>query len=72
MNVGFFCAGGLGREVLVVAQELNRSRRWEEIFFIDDVTSDIIVAGIPVFHFALLDHVKTVIFFALGEHVARL
>ncbi|CAM7177608.1 MULTISPECIES: acetyltransferase [Enterobacter] len=71
MKLGIYGAGGLGREVLVLAQQLNSSRRWEEIFFIDDVTSENIVAGIPVYHFALLDHVNTEIVIALGEPVAR-
>jgi sugar O-acyltransferase (sialic acid O-acetyltransferase NeuD family) len=71
MKLGIYGAGGLGREVLVLAQQLNTTRRWEEIFFIDDVTCENVVAGVPVHRFALLDHASTEIVIAIGEPVAR-
>jgi sugar O-acyltransferase (sialic acid O-acetyltransferase NeuD family) len=37
MNLGIYCAGGLGKEVYDVAfRENTKTKRWESIFFIDD------------------------------------
>jgi sugar O-acyltransferase (sialic acid O-acetyltransferase NeuD family) len=42
MILGIYGAGGLGREVMVLAQQINEhSERWKEIIFIDDFS------GIP-------------------------
>lgn len=71
MKLGIYGAGGLGREVLVLAQQLNQSSRWEEIFFIDDVTDENLVSGVPVHRFALLDHQCTEVVIAIGEPAAR-
>jgi len=71
MKLGIYGAGGLGREVLMLAQQLNQSSRWEEIFFIDDVTNENVVSGVPVHRFALLDHYCTEVVIAIGEPAAR-
>lgn len=71
MKLGIYGAGGPGREVLMLAQQLNQSSRWEEIFFIDDVTDENVVSGVPVHRFALLDHQCTEVVIAIGEPAAR-
>lgn len=71
MKLGIYGAGGLGREVLVLAQQLNQSSRWETIFFIDDVTDEKVVSGVPVHRFALLDLASTEVVIAIGEPAAR-
>jgi len=52
MKLGIYGAGGLGREVYVLAQQINHAaRRWDEIFFIDDVTQEQQVMGAKVFRY---------------------
>lgn len=49
MKLGIYGAGGLGREVYVLAQQINHAAaRWDEIFFIDDVTEELQVMGAKV------------------------
>lgn len=71
MKLGIYGAGGLGREILMLAQQINRSSRWDEIFFIDDVIDDAEVSGVPVYRFAQIDYAITEISIAVGEPVAR-
>jgi len=71
MKLGIYGAGGLGREVLILAQQLNGASRWEGIFFIDDITEENMVSGVPVYRFAQLDLSHTEIVIAIGEPAAR-
>lgn len=41
MTLGIYCAGGLGREVLMLAMQINDIYKlWTDIIFIDDVTKE--------------------------------
>lgn len=71
MKLGIYGAGGLGREVRVLAQQLNAHARWGEIFFIDDITDQQVIAGTPVHRFEQLDYEHTEIVIAIGEPLAR-
>ncbi|AFJ99093.1 NeuD/PglB/VioB family sugar acetyltransferase [Cronobacter sakazakii] len=52
MKLGIYGAGGLGREVLMLARAINQcTSRWSEIFFIDDVTDAQEVYGAAVVRF---------------------
>ncbi|WP_105630743.1 NeuD/PglB/VioB family sugar acetyltransferase [Cronobacter dublinensis] len=52
MKLGIYGAGGLGREVLMLARAINQcTSRWREIFFIDDVTDAREVYGAAVVRF---------------------
>ncbi|CCJ93138.1 putative acetyltransferase protein [Cronobacter malonaticus 681] len=52
MKLGIYGAGGLGREVLMLARAINQcTSRWNEIFFIDDVTDAQEVYGAAVVRF---------------------
>ncbi|EKK3980046.1 acetyltransferase [Cronobacter sakazakii] len=52
MKLGIYGAGGLGREVLMLARAINQcTSRWREIFFIDDVTDAQEVYGAAVVRF---------------------
>ncbi|WP_146379201.1 acetyltransferase [Cronobacter turicensis] len=52
MKLGIYGAGGLGREVLMLARTINQcTSRWSEIFFIDDVTDAQEVYGAAVVRF---------------------
>ncbi|CBA31871.1 acetyltransferase [Cronobacter turicensis] len=52
MKLGIYGAGGLGREVLMLARAINQcTSRWSEIFFIDDVTDAQEVYGASVVRF---------------------
>ena len=76
MILGIYGAGGLGREVLVLAQEINaREHRWSEFFFIDDIQPDRMLKGVQVKGFTsinpgrLTDDIEIVI--AIGEPAVR-
>lgn len=48
--LAIYGAGGLGREVYVLARKVNAvSSRWKEFFFIDDNLSDSQCNGLPVY-----------------------
>ncbi|EOG5376200.1 acetyltransferase [Cronobacter turicensis] len=52
MKLGIYGAGGLGREMLMLARAINQcTSRWSEIFFIDDVTDAQEVYGAAVVRF---------------------
>lgn len=41
MVLGVYCAGGLGKEVADLAEEMNQELNcWEDIFFVDDIIQD--------------------------------
>ncbi|MBA0180419.1 acetyltransferase [Pectobacterium carotovorum] len=73
MKLGIFGAGGLGREVLILAQALNRQhQRWCEFVFIDDLQPNRIVKGIDVIDFSTastIDGIELVV--AVGEPAVR-
>jgi sugar O-acyltransferase (sialic acid O-acetyltransferase NeuD family) len=71
MKLGIYGGGGLGREVLVLAQQINRDTRWTEIFFIDDVSDEAAISGVAVRRFHEVDFADSEIVIALGEPVAR-
>lgn len=71
MKLGIYGAGGLGREMLVLAQRLNQHARWEEIFFIDDVTEESVIAGATVRRFAQVNFTHLEVVIAQGEPAAR-
>ncbi len=71
MILGIYGAGGLGREVLELARQINYvSPRWDDILFIDDVTTETVVNGASVIRFAdILDGTEVII--GIGEPAAR-
>ena len=55
MILGIYGAGGLGREILVLAQQINEKiSKWEDIVFIDDKVEDMILSNIKVYKFILI------------------
>lgn len=54
MTLAIYCAGGLGKEVIAFCRALGR---WQDIIFVDDVTTDEWYQGAKVFRF---EEVKTV------------
>ncbi len=51
-TLGIFGAGGLGREVNIIARKINNiDNRWEKIIYIDDDESITDVLGVPVYMF---------------------
>ena len=71
MKLGIYGGGGLGREVLVLAQTINRTPRWSEIFFIDDLRAETSISGVPVIRFNDVDFDGTEVVIALGEPTSR-
>jgi sugar O-acyltransferase (sialic acid O-acetyltransferase NeuD family) len=52
MILGIYGAGGLGRELFILAQQINeRKNRWDEIIFIDDAEDLFIVKGKKIITF---------------------
>lgn len=70
MILAIYCAGGMGREVLDLARSVNR---WEQIVFVDDVTSQRVCNGAPVYRFSEIKCFKDNIEFVIanGEPSAR-
>jgi len=57
MILGIYGSGGLGREVLDLAQTINRmAKKWEKIVFINDFKQELVINGAEVFTF---DEIKT-------------
>lgn len=52
MILAIYCAGGLGMQTLELAWAINR---WEKIIFVDDVTEEKFVSGVPVYRFDELE-----------------
>lgn len=41
MKLGIYGSGGLGKEVFEIAERINgKSKRWDEIFFVDDIRDE--------------------------------
>lgn len=70
MILAIYCAGGMGREVLDLARSVNR---WEQIVFVDDVTSQRVCNGAPVYRFSEIECFRDNIEFVIanGEPSAR-
>ncbi|MGM3175853.1 acetyltransferase [Dickeya lacustris] len=75
MKLGIYGAGGLGREALLLAQCINDvNKRWDEIFFIDDINYDRILNGHRVFSSTTIPHdisFTAEIVIAVGEPILR-
>lgn len=72
MKLAIYGAGGLGREVLILAQQIQKeSLRWEEILFIDDIQPDRQLKGIPVLNFADAAKQNIEVVIAVGEPAVR-
>ncbi|VEB96530.1 Acyl-[acyl-carrier-protein]--UDP-N-acetylglucosamine O-acyltransferase [Cedecea lapagei] len=71
MRLGILGGGGLGREVLVLARQINSAGRWSEIFIIDDFIAAKEMQGVKVVRSseAVYDDVELVI--AIGEPSVR-
>lgn len=72
MKLAIYGAGGLGREVLILAQQIEKhAHRWDGLIFIDDISPNREVKGIPVvsFDYALTQNIEVVI--AVGEPSLR-
>lgn len=55
MILGIYCAGGLGRETLFIAQYTNEVyQRWERIVFVDDVVEETVILGAEVWRWEQL------------------
>lgn len=71
MILGIYGAGGLGREVLELARQINYvSPRWEDILFVDDFTDDTYVGDTQVVPFKSID-VSCEFIIAVGEPSSR-
>lgn len=52
MVLAIYGSGGVGRELVDLAEDANRiTKEWERIIFIDDITEEKMVYGIPVYTF---------------------
>ncbi len=76
MILGIYGAGGLGREVLVLARQINRSEpRWQDMVFIDDSASTATLKDKPVFTLAEIQNRYSAgdieIAIAVGEPAVR-
>ncbi|MCH9297820.1 NeuD/PglB/VioB family sugar acetyltransferase [Pantoea allii] len=72
MKLAIYGAGGLGREVLLLAQQIEKqAHRWDGLIFIDDISPNRDVKGIPVVSFdqVLTQPIEVVI--AVGEPSLR-
>lgn len=77
MNLGVYGSGGLGREVVELAKQINSvSKRWDDIVFIDDYSPEPSKNGIKIFKFSeiLESYSKEAIeiSIAIGEPYIRL
>lgn len=72
MKLAIYGAGGLGREVLVLAQRIQQeSRRWDELLFIDDIAPDREVKGTGVITFDRAAEQQIEVAIAVGEPALR-
>jgi sugar O-acyltransferase (sialic acid O-acetyltransferase NeuD family) len=76
MNLYIYCAGGYGKEVLDIAVRVNNTyKKWDQIFFIDDIIACKVKNGHKVFKFEELDelikHTPAEFVIANGEPVSR-
>lgn len=74
MTLAIFGAGGQGKEVLELAQNINeKENRWDEMVFIDDVQDEGTCMGIKRVHYTTFEKMNAICEFiiALGEPVAK-
>ncbi|WP_312209224.1 acetyltransferase [Pseudescherichia sp.] len=72
MKLAIYGAGGLGREVLELAQQIDACRpRWEGICFIDDINDGRQIKGHPVVHLDAIMPNDYEIVIAVGEPSLR-
>ena len=70
MILAIYCAGGLGREVIEFARSINR---WENIIFVDDVTSEKVISDANVLRFLEVEQFRGNLEFVIanGEPAVR-
>lgn len=52
MVLAIYCAGGLGRQIMEFAMDINSiCHRWDAMFFVDDIISEQKVMGLSVYRF---------------------
>ncbi|MBE6096542.1 MAG: acetyltransferase [Schwartzia succinivorans] len=69
MTLAIYCAGGLGKELIDLARSVSR---WDDIFFVDDITEESEHAGAKVYRFDEISHFNDVEFIiANGEPLVR-
>ena len=73
MILGIYGAGGLGREILDIALRINQVKnKWEEICFIDDISTVKQLNGMNVINFEELKNLKNAeVIIAIGEPLYR-
>lgn len=74
MKLAIYGAGGLGREVLILAQIINADKkRWDDFIFIDDINPKRELKGFPVLDFDVIKQMDDVeIVIAVGEPKVRM
>ena len=74
MILGIYCAGGLGKQILSLAQYTNSVKgQWEDIVFVDDVVPENVVQGVAVWRWKdlLSNREITEVIIANGEPAHR-
>lgn len=74
MVLGIYGYGGLGREVYIIANKINRiEKHWDEIFFIDDAVDSMIAPDVNVYSFlkAKEDFPELEVVIGVGEPAIR-
>ncbi len=72
MKLAIYGAGGLGREVLELARQINRAHpRWEGFCFIDDLHANRELKGSPVVALSTLNPNEYEVVIAVGEPALR-
>lgn len=72
MKLAIFGAGGMGREMLVLAQVINQaSARWDAIIFIDDFVSEKYISDVQVHRYKDIELNEFEVVVALGEPAYR-
>nr|WP_255463728.1 NeuD/PglB/VioB family sugar acetyltransferase [Pantoea formicae] len=72
VKLAIYGAGGMGREVLILARQIHQdSPRWDDIVFIDDIAPGRVLKGVPVMSFeqAIAEPIEVAI--AVGEPALR-
>ncbi|MEQ9859862.1 NeuD/PglB/VioB family sugar acetyltransferase [Pectobacterium cacticida] len=74
MKLAIYGAGGLGREVLVLAQTINADKKcWDDFVFIDDINPGRELKGFPVLDFDTIKQIGDIeVVIAVGEPAVRM
>ncbi len=64
MILAIYCAGGLGMQTLELAWAVNR---WEKIIFVDDITEENFVSGVPVYRFDEVEQFRNNVEFVIAN-----